>query len=481
VTAPPRRLPVSTRFFYGVGAVAYGVKDNGFGAFLLLYYNQVLGLRPSLAGTALMLALVLDAVSDPLVGWLSDHWHSRWKRRHPFMYAAALPLAACYALLWNPPAGLGSTGLFLYLLIGAVAVRTVITLYEVPSSSLVAELTADYDERTRLLAWRYFFGWYGGLSMAALAYTVFLAATPEHPNGVLNPAGYRVLGIVGASAMFVSALASSLGTHRYIPSLQAPPDRQRFEPGRIFRELRQTLGNRSFLVIFWGSLFAFVGIGVSSSLNLYMNTYFWELPPEEIRFITYAQFFSALLAFALTPRLTRVWDKKRAAVAVFLAAILVGGAPVVLRLLGLFPSNESPWLLPILVGHGVVEVTLLVAVGICISSMLADVAEENELRTGRREEGLFFAARSFAQKATSGLGVLLAGIGLDLIDLPASAQPGAVEAGVVVKLGLVAGPAVGVLYLVALVFLSRYGISRTGHAHNLALLSEREPDRNRLG
>ena len=88
-----RKVPLRTKLFYGVGSVAYGVKDNGFSFFLLLYYSQVLGLSPTLAGTALMLALLVDAISDPLVGYISDNWHSKWGRRHPFMYFAALPLA----------------------------------------------------------------------------------------------------------------------------------------------------------------------------------------------------------------------------------------------------------------------------------------------------------------------------------------------------------------------------------------------------
>ena len=79
-------------------------------------------------------------------------------------------------------------------------VRFFVTLYEIPSTSIVAELTEDYDERTRLLSGRYMWGWYGGLAMAALAWGAFLADTPEYPNGVLNPGGYRTYGLVGAAS-----------------------------------------------------------------------------------------------------------------------------------------------------------------------------------------------------------------------------------------------------------------------------------------
>jgi GPH family glycoside/pentoside/hexuronide:cation symporter len=469
-----RKVPLRTKLFYGVGSVAYGVKDNGFSFFLLLYYSQVLGLSPTLAGTALMLALLVDAISDPLVGYISDNWHSRWGRRHPFMYFAALPLAICYAFLWNPPDSLGQQGLFLYLLCGAVLIRTLITLYEIPNTSMVAELTDDYDQRTSMLSFRYFFGWYGGLAMAALAYTVFLADTPEFPAGQLNPAGYRIYGLVGACAILASILTSSIGTHRYIPIMKKPRPKLPFQPGRVFRELAQTLSNRSFLALFLAGVFSAIAGGLTTNLNIYMNTYFWELTSGRIKYIIFFQFLSALIGASLAIFLTRRFDKKRAALGLIVFSILFGPAPVLLRLVGFFPGNESSWLLPILMFHGLVEVSVIVMIGIAVSSMIADIAEQNEIRTGRREEGLFFAARSFAAKATSGVGTFLAGVMLSLIAFPRDAEPGAVEPEIIFNLGFVYGPVLMVLYFISFAFITRYDISRSGHQSHLEALAERE-------
>ena len=97
------RLGLPTRFFYGFGSVAFGVKDNGFSYFLQFFYTQVVGLPAATVGLAIMFALVIDAFIDPMIGQLSDNTRSRWGRRHPFMYASAIPVAASYLLLWNPP------------------------------------------------------------------------------------------------------------------------------------------------------------------------------------------------------------------------------------------------------------------------------------------------------------------------------------------------------------------------------------------
>jgi Na+/melibiose symporter-like transporter len=118
-------------------------------------------------------------------------------------------------------------------------------------------------------------------------------------------------------------------------------------------------------------------------------------------------------------------------------------------------------------------VTAVVAIGITVASMIADVVDESELDTGERQEGMFMSTVTFAQKATSGIGGLLAGIALDLIAFPKQADPGSVDPDKLFALGLVVGPGVIVLYLVTLVFLSRYPITRSRHLKTLAELERR--------
>lgn len=135
------RLPTETRdshLFRG-GFDCDGVKDSGFNAFLAWYYNRVLGLPPLSIGSACLIALAVDAVTDPFLGHVSDNWRSRLGRRHPFMYAAIVPVAITCLFLWHPPADLQQIQLFLYLLVTAVSVRLFITLFEVPISGRCAD------------------------------------------------------------------------------------------------------------------------------------------------------------------------------------------------------------------------------------------------------------------------------------------------------------------------------------------------------
>jgi GPH family glycoside/pentoside/hexuronide:cation symporter len=166
---PVRRLGRPTMLAYGFGAVAYGVKDFGFSTFLLFFFNQVMGLPAADVGLAILCALLLDAFIDPLIGSLSDRTQSRWGRRHPWMYAAAIPIAIGWLALWNPPE-LSKHAMLIWVFVFSVVVRSTVSAYEVPSQALSPELSADYDERTRIMAYRYLFGWAGGMAMLVASY-----------------------------------------------------------------------------------------------------------------------------------------------------------------------------------------------------------------------------------------------------------------------------------------------------------------------
>ncbi len=452
------------RWLYGIGSAAYGVKDNGFSYFLLFYYNQVLHLPGAYAGLAILIAMLFDAVSDPLVGVWSDNTRSRWGRRHPFMYASAFPVAFVYFFLWNPPA-LSEFWLFVYLTAASVLVRFFITLYEIPSSAIVAELTDDYDERTRMLGYRYMMGWYGGLMMAVLNWGAFMVMW-----GARSETTYRVYGSIGAAVMLLAILGSSAGLHRYIPYLQSPPQRASYRLWDIVKELKVTLSNRNFAALFMAGLFAFIGAGVATNFDTYIVTQFWQFDPMQWRWVIMSLFISAVLPLYFAPRITRRWDKKRSAMGIYGFQIVFGALPVLLRLAGWFPENGSPWLLPLIWAHTIVNVAVIVLFGVVQSSMLADIVEHSQMSTGRREEGLFFASRSFAQKATSGIGAFIAGVALDLIHFPRGAAPGTVSPHTLWDLGFIYGPMLMIFYLLALTSIGFYRITRSGHDARVSVL-----------
>jgi Na+/melibiose symporter-like transporter len=469
-SAADRRLSLPTRFFYGFGSVAFGVKDNGFSYFLGFFYTQVVGLPAATVGLAIMFAFILDAFIDPVIGQLSDNTRSKWGRRHPFMYASAIPVAASYLLLWNPPKGWEQGALVAYLISTAVLIRTFISCYEIPSAALASELTTDYDERTRLLSWRFLFGWVGGLAMYGLALAVFLRPDAAHPVGQLNPAGYANYGLFAAALMAVAILTTSIGTHKEIPNLRAPPH-GRVTLGQLSRELFGTLANRNFLFILASSFFYAMGIGLGFSINLYFSTYFWEFSSGQIAGFTFSSLAAAVLAFAIAPRIAQTFDKKPAALILIPLGIIVTVAPIVLRLLGLMPPNGSPVLYPTIFATSIAGVGLGIVGSILFTSMIADVVEDSELKTGRRQEGVFFAAAAFINKAVSGMGIFTSGMIISAIHFPQHVKPGEVAPEIVRSLGLTYLPVQAVLYGTTVLLLIGYRISRRTHAETLSRLA----------
>lgn len=468
--APRRGVPVATKLAYGVGSVAYGVKNNGFDYFFLIFYSQVMGVDASLVSLALLIALMFDAVSDPLVGYFSDNTHSRWGRRHPFMYIAAVPVAASYMLLWNPPDSLSGNELFPYLTALAVIIRTLITLYEVPSSALVAEMTQDYDERTSMLSYRYFFGWTGGTLMASFALAFLLVPTETIANGMFNVDGFARMGIVAGLVIFATIMISALGTHSYIPYLQPAPAKRKMTVRRVYSELWETLANRSFAGLFLAALFGAVASGMGAGLNYYINSFYWQFSNDQISVLSLSVVLSAVLGFLFSPLASRLFGKKRGAIWVGVLAFTVAPLPVALRLVGLMPENGDPLLFPLVLCVTVVDVALIITFQTLMSSMIADLVEDSERQTSRRSEGVFFAAITFTRKMVQGLGVVAAGAVLTVAEFPRGVLPGEVSASALFRLGVFYAPALFLLWMVMIAFLSLYRIDRSQHEANLRAL-----------
>lgn len=466
--APPaRRLRRGVIVAYGFGAVAYGVKDSGFGTFLLLFYNQVIGLPSATVGLVIMAALLIDALVDPAVGFLSDRTRSRWGRRHPWMYASALPIMVGYILLWNPPAG--EAAALAWLFVCAVLVRTAVSAYEVPSVALTPELSSDYDERTRIMAWRYLFGWVGGLSMGLAAWMYFLAPTPEFANGMLNREGYRGFAIAGAVLMAVAILASALGTHREIPRLPQPGgERGGLRQG--FRELGETVRNRAFAVLMLASLCSYTIQGIAYALGNYLNGYVWGFTPANFVWLTLAFLLSAGAAFAIAPRLGKHGSKPRIASRVVILGAFFATLHYWLRLAGLAPDPGTQAAVMLAIGCSITGTAFNITGFILGASMMADVVEDSEIRTGRRSEGVFFAGAFFVQKCTSGVGIALAGLMLAAAGFPDRAVPGQVDEGALDRLSLIYAMTYVALACVAAFVFARFPFGRAEHEARLAKL-----------
>jgi Na+/melibiose symporter-like transporter len=468
--APPPSL--WTKLAFGFGAVASGVKTGAFDFFLLIFYSQVVGIDARLVGLAILVSLILDAVSDPIVGYWSDNLRSRWGRRHPFMYGAAIPVSVSFFFLWTPPEGASQLMLFRYVLVFAVFIRTAITFYQTPSSALIPDLTQDYDERTSLYGLRYFFGWTGGNAVAVLMFFVLfpMFATEAILDGRFNKDAYALYGLIGSILIFLAIIVSAAGTHARIIHLKQPPPPRPMSLGLVFKEIFETLANRSFVALFIAALIGSIASGLAAGLSLYFFTYFWEFSDRQTGVIFLGTFVAALIGFVLAPMVTRTIGKKRGAMIVGLIAFVGAPLPILLRLVDVLPPNGTPFLFWFVTITNIIDVGLIICFQILFSSMLADLVEEGELRTGRRSEGVFTAAETFIRKCVQGFGVLGASLVLALAQIPAGADVEEVDPEAVWRMGAYYVPSILCLWLAMIAVISRYRIDRATHEDNLKRL-----------
>jgi len=467
-------VPRGLMLIYAAGSTAEAIIGVAFNAFNFFFYTNILGVPGTLAGLAITIALVFDAITDPLVGSLSDRWQSRFGRRHPFMFLAPIPVMMCLFGIYSPPELLETTGLFLWLTVLTVVMRSTMTLFHVPHLAMGAELSADFTERTRVMSINTLFGALGGFGTAFIAYSYFFGASQEYPNGMLNQAAYPTFAIAAAILGGGLMIFSTVFTMVLIPELPtAPKNLERFSLKEFFKETRYAMTNRNYLMLLIGYLFLSATLGTRDTIGLHMNTYYWELVPEQIRYFTLLGLVAPIIGYIATAPLHDRFEKKPVIIVCLIGLLIFASAPVLLRIVGLFPANDSTILLPSLLGLYLITLCFGVVLLISVMSTLADVADEHEVNSHRRQEGIFYAARSFFAKASSGLGHLLAGIAIDVIDFPVGAVPGEVPAETLFSLGLVDGPIAVIPGIIAVFFYLKFDLTRAKHASIQEQLSQR--------
>ncbi len=465
------RITTHTRWAYGAGGAGYGVLYNAH-YFVLIYYSQVLGLNPGLAGLAVGIGLVFDAITDPLIGYLSDCTRSRWGRRHPWLYASVLPLGASFYFLWHPPGFVeGDMLLFTWLVICNVSMRTALTMFLVPAYAIVAELTSDYDERTRLLTGFHVFYSVFNNSMSVLMYGIWLVPTEEISDGVMNPAGYQNAGLFGTAIIVVSVLVFAIGLRRFIPRLRQYQVDKPPSLGQFFRQVADVFKSVSARVVVLGGVLYYAGLGTYVALWVYIYSYFWEFTSEQVSIIVIPMALAGLFLPSVMARWAAGREKKTVAIAGLLGAMAINVIPITLRLVGLFPENGSAALFWIMLVAGFFETIVFLLFLVCWRSMIADLTERTELETGRRNEGVISSTITFAAKCSDALGTLIAGVLLSLIAFPTETAVGDVPPDIIKKLGLVYGPVVFLIWMGAVLFISRYRISRARHQEMLDRLA----------
>ncbi|HIM21400.1 MAG TPA: hypothetical protein EYI81_00470 [Gammaproteobacteria bacterium] len=248
----------------------------------------------------------------------------------------------------------------------------------------------------------------------------------------------------------------------------------------LFKEVAETLTiNRSYKFLFFCGLLVSVAGGIEAAFAVIFDSYFWELDDDEMLIRGTSIYLAPIIAIFLAPMLSDKFGKKQTVLSIWAFQIIFAALPFALRYLdliygtSLFPTNDSPYLLPVLCIHVVINVAAGIIVFSTMGSMIMDLVEDIQLETGRREEGILFSARTFADKAVSGFGLTLAGVILTFIAFPDNTQireiyNGTVPSEILADLALWYIPICIVAFGSALIMVRGYSLSRNKHEENIA-------------
>ena len=451
------RLSVSTKLAFGAGDLGPAIATGVLSFFQLFFLTTVAGIPANIAGTILLVVKIWDALSDPVVGWLSDRTVSKHGRRRPWLLYGAVPFGIAFFLLWLVPP-FGDAGKIVYYLVLMLIFNTLFTVVNVPYTALTPELTRDYDERTSLNAYRFAFSIGGGL-FAATAHQIIITSfcvSPAECQGVAQQPGYIAAGAFWGILIALPFFWCFIGTReRYATPLSK-------DEMSLFDQVRVALSNRPFLFVIGIYLCSWLAVQITASIIIFYVT-FWLQNPDFIPLILLAVQGSAFIFLFMWNAVSRRIGKK----AVYITGMSFWIA-VQLALFFVQPGQEPlALILAVLAGVGIATAYLIPW------SMMPDVIELDELETGQRREGIFYGFMVLLQKLGLALGLFLVGQVLAFQGFREEAPIGQQPESALLAIRLMLGPVPAVVLICGIVLAIFYPITKQKHEEMLARIQTR--------
>lgn len=429
---PPVSLAKIVGYALGEGAVS--ITMNGIANFAMLYYTQVLGLGATYAGLALGITMFWDAITDPVMGHVSDNTRSRFGRRHPYILLGGILLAFSFYLLWLVPGKFtGPVTIFWCVLLINLLVRTAVTIFVVPYTALGFEICPEYVDRTRLQGVRYFLNQTVNLIFGAFAWILFfkdgVAPDGGRIDGTTVLGNYMVMGSVLAVATLLLIFLCVFCTRDY-----AKDNRQETREGNgikdFWRDITSIFQDRLALSVFGFFWFVQMSMLLTSQIQMFTYVFYMEFPAVEKTWVHGAGMAAFALGSLSLSRLVKRFDKKQAGY-IGVCISMFGG----LALAGVFTSGlvapKATWELagrtiPLgTVVFGILQGMWWGGCGILVplaASMIADISEVNHRRTGILKDGSYAAVFSFFIKAAASVGLFATGWMVDLSGIVSKAE-----------------------------------------------------------
>lgn len=412
-------IPVKDKIGYGIGNLSVGIAMQVVGTYLVFFSTVILGIPGYLVGLAVSISIFWDAITDPLMGYLSDITKSKhFGRRHLYLIIGSIGVSLSIFFMWTIPSTLATNLKYFLLFIDIILFKTFITVYVTPYTALGSELSNDYNERTSIQSIKTVFFLFGLAFVSVAGLYLFFQPTVEFPHGQLNPQSYRNIGVMSAIIVLVSSFVCYASTKKYIPQLN------RFqlenEKGNKLKILKQSLvstfQNKAFISVALCYMFNNLASAFLSNIGLHVFTYTFVLTSQQIAIILGVQFLMSILSQPFWMKIARKYDKKPAMNLGLLLSLIAGILFVLLVMFKDVVVSSPIYFFPyaIIAGFGTGALFTIPL------SMVADTIDYDELKRGYRFEGFYFGSLTLYYKLSQAIAIFCIGILLDLIKFDSS-------------------------------------------------------------
>jgi GPH family glycoside/pentoside/hexuronide:cation symporter len=453
-----RKIPLLDKIGYGSGNFSTGISGQVIGIYLVFYCTAILNIPGSLVGLAISLSIIWDAITDPLMGYISDMTKSKiFGRRHQYLLIGGTGLGIFNYLLWNINSGLSDYLKFAIIFFLILIIKTFSTIYVTPYTALGAELSNDYNERTSIQGFKTIFFLLGLAFVSVFGMFVFFRPTPQFPSGQLNPSSYSSMGIFSSILIVIFAFVCFYSTKKYIPILNKYTNKGTSD-GKLktlLSAFKEILLNKNFRYVALAYMFTNIASALVANTGLHVFTYTFSLSNQQIALIIGIQLFVSILSQPIWALAAKKLDKKPSMIWGIIISIISSLLFLILVFMKNHIMGNAFYFIPfsILAGFGTGALFTLPF------SMVADVIDLDELNTGKRTEGSYYGCLTLFYKLSQSITLLLIGFVLDLVKFNAK-LPIQNESTVIV-LGLMLSIGSGISFIAALVSISGYTLNRS--------------------
>ncbi|HHY83681.1 MAG TPA: MFS transporter [Clostridiales bacterium] len=455
-------IPLTDKIGYGAGNLTFGVILQIISTYMVFYSTVILNIPGSVIGFVIGASVFWDAVSDPIMGHISDHTHSvKYGRRHLYILSGSIAIAITNFFLWDIDPHMPlfwKTAIIITLLI---LVKAFTTIYSVPHTALGAELTDDYNERSSIQGIRTVFFVLGLFSANVMGMFLFFRPTPEYPQGQLNPAAYRDIGITASVVALIFGLICYFTTKKYIPFLseKAGEDSNKHGIKELFQSIVSALANADYRYVVLGYMFTNIASALIGAIGMHVFTYTFRFGNYGISLIFGVLFGISILSQPVWVKISSLIDKKPA-VLLGLGASAAGAVYfLILVFLRESVAGQAVWFLPFaaLSGFGMGGLFTMPL------SMIADTIDVEELASGSRKEGIFYGCLTLCYKLSQSAAIFILGVFLDLVNFNSelTVQP----KNTVLALGLILALGCILSILAAMICYRRYSLNQSKIEH----------------